>query len=160
MIRPLVWFSAWQRRKGEPKHDAAKGLVVFGNPAFQDPKKLNELLFAHDDVSIWAGERNVQLSNEPDGLVTLDDVLDEWVADPVIGPKLANEVGVYLGNMIVRNVPGARWTVWPNGHPVVGLASGSEVDVTALVGQRLRSGGKGLPVIYSNAMNSGVEGRA
>jgi hypothetical protein len=151
-------FSAWRRRKGEPKHGTAKGLVVWGNPAFQDPQKLNELLLAHDDVPIWARERNVRLSNEPDGLVTLDGVLDDWVADASIGPRLANEVGVYLGNMIVGNVPGARWTVWPNGHPVVGLASGSELDVTALVGERLRNGGKSLPVIYSNAMNSGVEG--
>jgi hypothetical protein len=131
--------------------------VVFGNPGFQDPKRLNELLFAHDDVFIWAGERNVQLSNEPDGLVTLDGALDEWAVDPAIGPKLANEVGVYLGNMIVENVRGARWTVWPNGHPVVGLASGREVDVTALVSLRLSSGGQSLLDIYSNAMNSGVE---
>jgi hypothetical protein len=149
-------FSAWRRRRGGPERNVAKGLVVFGNPGFQDPKKLNELLFAHDDVRRWAVERNVHLSNEPDALATLDGVLDEWAADPNVAPQLANEVGVYLGNMIVGNVRGARWTVWPNGHPVVGLASGSQVDVTDLVSRRLRSSGESLPAIYSNAMNSNV----
>jgi hypothetical protein len=100
------------------------------------------------------------LSNEPDGLVALDGALDEWAADPFIGPNLANEVGVYLGNMIVGNVQGARWTVWPNGHPVVGLASGREMDVTALVGQRQHGGGKSLPDIFIDATNGGVEGYA
>jgi hypothetical protein len=150
-------LSAWRRRKSGPERTNAKGLVVFGNPGFQDPKKLNELLFAHDDVLRWAGERDVQLSNEPDALVTLDGVL-EWAADPKIGPQLANEAGVYLGNIIVGNVRGARWTVWPNGHPVVGLASGRQVDVTDLVSQRLRSGGRSLPDIYSDAMKSNVVG--
>jgi hypothetical protein len=92
------------------------------------------------------------LSNEPDALATLDDVLDVWATDPSIGPLLANEVGVYLGNMIVGNVEGARWTVWPNGHPVVGLTSGRQVDVTDLVSQRLRSGGRSLPDIYEESM--------
>jgi hypothetical protein len=150
-------MSVWRRRKGQPGRNVAKALVVFGNPGFQDPKKLNELLSAHDDIPRWASARHVHLSNEPDALVTLDEVLDEWDEDPTIGPQLANEVGVYLGNMIVGNVQGARWTVWPNGHPVVGLASGRQVDVTDLVRQRLRSGGRSLPDIYSNAMNGIVD---
>jgi hypothetical protein len=145
-------FSAWQRRKGGPGRKIAKGIVVFGNPGFQDPKQLNELLFAHDEVPRWAGERGVQLSNESDALMTLDGALDEWATDSDIGPRLANEVGVYLGNMIVGSVDGARWTVLLNGHPVVGLASGRQLDVTDLVSQRLRGGGKSLPDIYSDAM--------
>jgi Family of unknown function (DUF6278) len=152
--------STWRRRMGLPERNVAKGLVVFGNPGFQDPKQLNELLSAHDAVPRWAGERNVQLSNEPDALTTLDDVLDEWAKDPDIGPQLANEVGVYLGNMIVQNALGARWTVLLNGHPVVGLASGRQVDVTLLVGQRLRNGGRSLPDLYVDAVNDNVAGPA
>jgi hypothetical protein len=146
--------SRWRRLARGPKHGIAKGLVVFGNPGFQDPKRLRELLAMHDDVPRWASERHIQLSNEPDGLETLDRALDEWATDPAIGHKLGNEVGVYLGNMMVGTVPGARWTVWPNGHPVVGLVSGREVDVTALVSQRLRHVGQSLPEIYSNALNA------
>ena len=148
-------FSAWQRRKGGRDRNIAKGLAVFGNPGFDDPKQLNELLFAHEDVLHWAGERDVPLSNEPDALATLDGVLDEWASDPNIGPQLANEVGVYLGNMIVGHVDGARWTVRPNGHPVVGLTTGLQVDVTDLVSQRLRRGGISLPDIFAEAMNGG-----
>lgn len=146
-------FSKWRRHVGGPKHGAAKGIVVFGNPGFQDPKKLNELMSAHDEIPRWANERNLRLSNEPDGLLALDSALSEWAADLVIGHQLDNEVGVYLGNMIVGNVQGARWTVWPNGHPVVGLRSGRELDVTALVSQRLHGGGVSLPDIYSKALN-------
>jgi Family of unknown function (DUF6278) len=151
-------FSAWQRRRSRSDHNVAKELVVFGNPVFQDPKKLNEVLFAHDDVLRWARERDVSLSNEPDALVTLDGVLDKWASDSTIGPDLANEVGVYLGNIIVGNVRGARWTVLLNGHPVVGLASGRQIDVTELVDQRLRRGGRSLPDIYSDAKNSNIVG--
>jgi uncharacterized protein DUF6278 len=34
---------------------------------------------------------------------------------------------------MVRHLPGARWHIWPNGHPVVKLASGREADVEAIV---------------------------
>ena len=146
------------RRKGRRKNELAKGLVVYGNPGFQDPKRLNELMFSHDDIAVWASERDVTLSNEPDALVTLDSALDEWAMDPVIGPQLANEAGVYLGNMIARSARGARWTVLLNGHPVVGLASGREMDVTDLVVQRLRNGGARLPDIFSDAMDGGAQG--
>jgi hypothetical protein len=64
---------------------------------------------------------------------------------------LGNEIGLYLGTVIVRNVLGARWHAWPNGHPVVRLHSGRELDVIALVGQRLRDGGPELLSIYSEA---------
>jgi hypothetical protein len=48
-----------------------------------------------------------------------------------------NEVGLYLGSLIVATVPGACWVMWPNGHPVVGFASGRELDTTAIVRERL-----------------------
>jgi hypothetical protein len=49
------------------------------------------------------------------------------------------------------NVAGARWHVWPNGHPVIQLADGRESDVVALVAERLRTGRPTLPQVLSDA---------
>jgi hypothetical protein len=82
-------------------------------------------------------------------LNVVDDLLDEWAGDTEIGPQLGNEVGLFFGSVVVNSVPGARWHVWPNGHPVIRLATGRELDVIALVGQRLHAGGPTLPEILS-----------
>jgi hypothetical protein len=125
---------------------------VFGAPGFENPDRLEELLSMRDEVLNWATERKFALHEGPEGLLALDGVLNEWAVDPAIGHKLENEVGLYLGNVIVKNVEGARWSVWPNGHPVVRLLSGRDLDVTALVGQRLQRKGKSLPDVYSKAL--------
>jgi hypothetical protein len=126
---------------------------VYGTPGFEDPDRLRELLSKHDEVLHWAAERNLALSDEPEGLTALDGALNEWAVDPVIGHRLGNEVGLYLGSAIVKSVEGARWSVWPNGHPVVRLVSGRDLDVTALVDQRLQGKGMSLPDVYSKALD-------
>jgi len=126
---------------------------VYGTAGFGDPDRLQELLSKHDEVLHWAAERNLVLSDESEGLSALDGALNEWAVDPVIGYKLGNEVGLYLGNVIVKSVGGAHWSVWPNGHPVVRLVSGRDLDVTALVDQRLEGKGMSLPDVYSKALN-------
>ncbi|TWP33981.1 DUF6278 family protein [Leekyejoonella antrihumi] len=50
----------------------------------------------------------------------------------------------YLGSVIVAAAPGATWTVWPNGHPVVSLASGRDIEVVAVASQRVASGAPSL----------------
>ena len=124
-----------------------------GTPGFGDPDRLQELLSAHNEVLRWAAERNLALSDEPEGLSALDGALDKWAMDPVIGHKLGNEVGLYLGNVIVKSVGGAHWSVWPNGHPVVRLVSGRDLEVTALMGQRLKGIGMSLPDVYAKTLN-------
>jgi hypothetical protein len=64
---------------------------------------------------------------------------------------LGNGVGIYLGNVILKKVAGTQWRVWPNGHPAIALSSGRELDVTALVGDRLMRGGSSLHSIYAQA---------
>ncbi len=44
--------------------------------------------------------------------------MDAWSADPELGSLLGNEIGTYLGTVIVKRIPGAAWKVWSNGHPV------------------------------------------
>jgi hypothetical protein len=53
--------------------------------------------------------------------------------------------------VIVATIAGARWRLWPNGHPVVRLASGRDLDVAAMASDRV---GKGVPLlvdVYTDA---------
>ncbi len=92
------------------------------------------------------------LDDSVGSLDPLDLALDQWRHQPGIGPALGTEVGLYLGTVLVGSVDGARWHVWPNGHPVVLLDSGREFDVTALVSDRLDRNGTSLPGLYAEAM--------
>ncbi|MPZ67373.1 MAG: hypothetical protein GEU83_18350 [Pseudonocardiaceae bacterium] len=103
----------------------------------------------------WASSYGVvALIDDPEDLSALERHLDAWAIAPEIGPSLGNEVGLYLGTVIVKNVPGAGWLAWPNGHPVVRLQSGRDLDVIALADQRLAGEGWDLPTIYTDAASS------
>jgi hypothetical protein len=41
--------------------------------------------------------------------------------------------------------------VWPDGHPVISSASAREIDVIAMVGDRIRNSGASLTSIYGLA---------
>lgn len=58
---------------------------------------------------------------------------------------LASEAGLFLGTVIIASVPRARWQVWPNGHPVVSLSSGHDLDVLAMAHDRVNRGAPCLP---------------
>jgi hypothetical protein len=146
-------ISTWRRRWRGPKRGVARGITVFGSPGFGDPDRLQELLSENNEVMRWATERSLALSDEPDGLSTLEGVMNDWAVDPEIGHRLGNEVGLFLGNIIVKSVEGSHWSVWPNGHPVVRLVSGRDVDVTALVDQRLKGKGMSLADVYLKALS-------
>ena len=62
------------------------------------------------------------------------------------------EAGLFLGSVIVATVPGARWRLWPNGHPVVRLASERDLDVTAMASDRVTNGAPLLADIYASAV--------
>ena len=61
---------------------------------------------------------------------------------PIQGDKLIKErlAGLFLGSVIVATVAGARWRLWPNGHPVVRLASGRDLDVDTMANDRVSKG--------------------
>ena len=71
--------------------------------------------------------------------------------DPTIAPGLTNEVGIFLGDVVLHEISNARWHVWPNGHPVIRLGNGRELDVTALTRTRVRKGRPHLNTILENA---------
>ena len=65
--------------------------------------------------------------------------------------SLGNEAGLFLATVIIASVAGARWRVWPNGHPVVRLASGRELDAVAVGDDRVSKGAPRLTAAYADA---------
>ena len=135
-----------------PKHGIARGVAVSGN-SLNGGDTIDGALPDSGRLKSWSHSHGVGIADDPAGLGALDEHLDEWSADPTHHEHvdLGNEVGIYLGNVIVKNVVGAQWKLWPNGHPVISLASAREMDVIAMVSARLMNSGSGLASIYSSA---------
>jgi Family of unknown function (DUF6278) len=138
-----------------PKHGVARGVAVFTSKESIGPNEVMGALGGDGRLREWCLAHGVVLDDDAQSLDLLDAHLDEWHADPSHYERidLGNGVGIYLGNLILNNVEGSRWRVWPNGHPVIALASGRELDVTALVGDRLLHSGPNLSSIYARAVS-------
>jgi hypothetical protein len=138
-----------------PKYDrrlgVARGVGVFGSPGCEDSDRLVAVLSAYSSLREWTTQCGVTLTDDLSSLVELDRYLDAWKVDSTISPILQNEVGLYVGSVLVRGTIGARWDVIPNGQPVIALIDGRHVDVLALVGQRLREGSPSLAAIFEDA---------
>ena len=141
----------WRQWVPDPKHGLARGVVVHGSPGFRkDDAQLTSLLADCRQLRAWAAERKITLDDSPDSLAALDHALSPASEDRRRG-QLANDCGLYLGTVIVHHRPDARWHVWPNGHPVVRLAPGREVDVVAAVQNRADTGQLNLAALYGDA---------
>ena len=136
-----------------PKHGVARGVAVFGAADSVGSDLVIGALADSGRLRQWSLAHGVVLTDNLASLEVLDVHIDEWNADPKHHESvdLGNEVGIYLGNVILKNVAGTRWRVWPNGHPVIALESGRELDVTAIANDRLMHSGLSLPSIYARA---------
>lgn len=145
-----------RRRWMGPKHGIARGVAVFGTSASGRIETFDGILPDSGRLKNWALAHGVVLADDAAGLEDLDVHLDEWSADPTYFERVdtANEVGIYLGNVIVQNVTGAQWKVLPNGHPVISLASARELDVISMVGDRGVNSKWSLSLIYTSALST------
>lgn len=84
-------------------------MAVFGTPGFDDPDAMSSSLARCEALRDWASQRGVALADDAESLSALEDNLDAWSAEPRMCHGLGNEVGLYLGTVIVKHVPGARW---------------------------------------------------
>jgi hypothetical protein len=113
----------------------------FGTPGFEvDAPGLAELLEHHERLVGWLDAAGETLRYDVNGLTTVEGLIDLWNADADISPALGNELGTFFGTVMVKEVDGASWHVWPNGHPVVRLMSSRDIDVVDLVARRIASG--------------------
>lgn len=110
------------------KRDPASGLAVFSEDD-AGAADVTGLLSECELLRSHAEQAGVELDDSTASLEALDQILPRWRDDAEVVPWLGNDAGLYLGTVIVRTVPGATWEVWPDGHPVVRLASGREIDV-------------------------------
>ena len=94
-----------------------------------DPEGLAELLAECELLRSQASRAGVRLDDSAASLEAPDQLLPRWRDDTEVLPWLGNDAGLYLGTVIVRTVPGAAWEIWPDGQPVVRLASGRELGV-------------------------------
>jgi len=124
---------------------------VFGTPGSDGGEQLFELLARCTRLRDLAISHGMTLVDDPDSLAVLDRHLDAWNTQPPTHPFLEHDIGCYVGTVIIRHVPGARWSVWPNGHPVVHLSSGADLDVFRRVGRCLSDHRRTLTSIYVDA---------
>jgi hypothetical protein len=147
------YFSRGRGRGRE--HGPARGMAVYGSGGSESPDAVKELLSRCESLRSWSLARSVDLDDEPESLIVLDRLLDSW-KEPSAAETLllANDVGAYLGTVIVTHVEGTQWTLWPNGHPVVRLRSGRDLDVIDLSNRRLNESGEGLESIFTSARDA------
>lgn len=118
----IPFLDKWRERQSGPGRSAAA--VFEEHPdAAADLFAECELLRSHAQVA------GLELDDTPASLAALDQLLPRWRDDPEVLPWLGNDAGLYLGTVVVRTVPGARWHVWPGGRVVVRLPSGRELHV-------------------------------
>jgi hypothetical protein len=135
-----------------------RGVAVYGVPR-SDPEQLEGLLGQCQQLRIWARAHGLELEGVPEDLGLLDQVLDEAInqakSEPGGPPGVASvtgEAGLFLGSVITATVPGARWQLWPNGHPLVRLSSGRALDVVAVAHNRVNTGAPLLASTYADAV--------
>ncbi len=111
-----------------------------------------------DQLRAWARTRGWELEDTPDDLRLLDLALGEAIGEAIGelgGParvaRLGPDAGLFLGTVLLATVPAARWRLWPNGHPVIRLPSGRDLDVVAMASDRVTKGAPQLADIYAAA---------
>ncbi|WP_200304364.1 DUF6278 family protein [Streptomyces adelaidensis] len=146
----ISFLGNWRKRR-----DPAFGVAVFtggdsGDGGDDDGHQaLAELLSECELLRAQAEQAGVELDDSTASLEALDQLVPRWRDDEETAAWLGNDAGLYLGTVVVRAVPGARWEIWPNGQPVVRLASGREVDVVEAGQEWAASGVPELSQLYA-----------
>jgi uncharacterized protein DUF6278 len=141
----IPFLDSWRRR-----HGPAEGMSVMG-VSEEDPEGVAELLSECELLRSRAASAGLELDDSARSLEALDQLLPRWRDDAEELPWLGNDAGLYLGTVIIRTVPGAAWQVWPNGRPVVRLASGREIDVVETGLDWASAGAPELSQVYAEA---------
>ncbi|GAA1558678.1 MULTISPECIES: DUF6278 family protein [Streptomyces] len=119
----MPFLAHWRNRS-----DTQRGAGLAAAVA-EDSEGVGELFAECEVLRVHARAAGLELDGTPASLEALDQLMPRWRREPEVVPWLGNDAGFYLGTVIIRTCPGARWQVWPNGQPVVRLASGRELNV-------------------------------
>ncbi|MFF9143631.1 DUF6278 family protein [Streptomyces sp. NPDC055051] len=140
----IPFLDHWRKRR-EP--DPSPLAAAFD----RDPEGVTELLAECELLRARVETAGVALDDTPRSLQELDQLPPRWRDDAEELPWFGNDAGLYLGTVIVRNVPGAHWQVWPGGGPVVVLESGREIPVVEYGVEWAMTGAPQLSQVHAEA---------
>ncbi|WP_326575027.1 DUF6278 family protein [Streptomyces sp. NBC_00487] len=142
----ISFLGNWRKRR-----DPAFGVAVFtgGDGDDDGHEGLAELLSECELLRAQAARSGVELDDSAASLEALDQLVPLWRDDEETLAWLGNDAGLYLGTVVVRTVPGARWEIWPHGQPVVRLLSGREIDVVEAGQEWAATGAPELSQLYA-----------
>lgn len=75
----------------------------------------------------WAAAGGGLLTDSGPGLETLEGLLVGQDRNRPTPWRLRVETGLFVGTVLVRNLPTARWTLLPKGYPVVHLGENTDL---------------------------------
>jgi hypothetical protein len=119
----IPFLDNWRKRPEGAQNSSLADAVS------SDPESATQLLSECELLRDQAEGSGVELDDSAESLSALDQLLPRWREDPEVSPWLGSDAGLYLGTVLVRTVPGARWRLRQDGQPVVRLGSGRELDV-------------------------------
>ncbi|MFD6415642.1 DUF6278 family protein [Streptomyces sp. NPDC060194] len=141
----MSFWDNWRKR-----HGTARSVAVMTSGG-ADMDGIAELLAECDLLRSRAEDAGLRLDDSAESLAALDQLKPRWRDDPEELVWLGNDAGLYLGTVVVRTVPGAAWRLWPNGHPIVELPSGRELDVVAMGHDWAEQGAPELSQVHAEA---------
>lgn len=152
----LSFLDKWRKhpQAGRPGTGLRAGDGAGGDSAAGDPDSIAELLSECELLRVQAAAAGVELDDSAGSLEALDQLQPVWREDPDTALWLGTDAGLYLGTVLVRTVPGARWQVWPGGAPVVRLASDREIDVVQAGREWADAGAPELSQVYAEVAES------
>ena len=139
-----------------PGAGAARDYAIFftREPA-GDAAAVEKHLDAHlgqcSSLRQWTAARGATLTDTGPGIEALEGLLTGPDGNRPAPWRLRVETGLFLGTVLVRNLPAARWRLLPNGYPVVQLAENTDLDVIALARARLETGAPDLRTVLPYA---------
>lgn len=107
-----------------------------------------ELLSECEQLRELADGAGLALDDSVSSLAALDQLLPSWRDDPDGYTWLGNDAGFYLGTVVLRTVPGARWELAGEDSPLVVLLDGRRLDVTAVGRSWAQTGTPQLTAAY------------
>ncbi|MFJ9419635.1 DUF6278 family protein [Streptomyces sp. NPDC101227] len=144
----MSFLDKWRKRSHPVRS------VPLAESVSADPESVVELLSECELLRAQAAAEGVELDDSVASLEALDQLQPVWRDDPEVVSWLGNDAGLYLGTVLVRTVCDAVWHVWPDGQPVVRLASGREVDVVEAGHEWADVGAPELSQVYAEAAES------
>ncbi|MFB7455887.1 DUF6278 family protein [Streptomyces sp. NPDC088337] len=142
----IPFLDRWRKRR-----DSSFGAVAFseGSAGSESRAALAQLLSECELLRSQVSGTGLRLDDSAASLEALDQLLPRWRDDEETLTRLGNDVGLYLGTVVVRTVPGAGWEIGPGGRPVVRLASGREIDVVTAGHDWAGAGAPELSQLYA-----------